>query len=51
VGGADVFITLEHLVRTREVAPGDHVLLISQGPGWMSTACVVTVVDVPAWAV
>ncbi|MGA5179912.1 ketoacyl-ACP synthase III family protein [Streptomyces sp. R02] len=51
VGGADVFITLEHLVRTREVAPGDHVLLVSQGPGWMSTACVVTVLDLPAWAV
>ncbi|WP_244328977.1 ketoacyl-ACP synthase III family protein [Streptomyces marokkonensis] len=51
VGGTDVFITLEHLVRTREVAPGDHVLLVSQGPGWMSTACVVTVLDLPAWAV
>ncbi|MDX3585856.1 ketoacyl-ACP synthase III family protein [Streptomyces europaeiscabiei] len=51
VGGADVFITLEHLVRTREVAPGDHVLLISQGPGWMCTACVVTLVDLPTWAI
>ncbi|MDX3803576.1 ketoacyl-ACP synthase III family protein [Streptomyces sp. AK04-3B] len=50
VGGADVFITLEHLVRTREVAPGDHVLLISQGPGWMCTAAVVTLVDLPTWA-
>ncbi|MFE1252047.1 ketoacyl-ACP synthase III family protein [Streptomyces sp. NPDC058735] len=51
VGGTDVFITLEHLVRTRAVAPGEHVLLVSQGPGWMSTACVVTVLDLPAWAV
>lgn len=51
VGGADVFITLEHLITTREVAPGDHVLLMSQGPGWMSTACVVTILDLPAWAV
>ncbi|MEV5431948.1 ketoacyl-ACP synthase III family protein [Streptomyces sp. NPDC052701] len=51
VGGADVFITLEHLVRTREVGPGDHVLLISQGPGWICTACVVTITDLPAWAV
>ncbi len=33
VGGADVFITLEHLVRTRAVSPGDHVLLVSQGAG------------------
>ncbi|MEU8976797.1 ketoacyl-ACP synthase III family protein [Streptomyces monashensis] len=51
VGGADVFITLEHLVRTREVGPGDHVLLVSQGPGWICTACVVTINELPAWAV
>ncbi|WP_432146317.1 ketoacyl-ACP synthase III family protein [Streptomyces sp. bgisy084] len=51
VGGADVFLTLEHLVRTREVGPGDHVLLISQGPGWMCTACVITIRELPAWAV
>ncbi|WP_055495829.1 ketoacyl-ACP synthase III family protein [Streptomyces sp. TP-A0356] len=51
VGGADVFITLGHLVRTREVGPGDHVLLVSQGPGWICTACVVTITDLPAWAV
>ncbi|MEU6736434.1 ketoacyl-ACP synthase III family protein [Streptomyces physcomitrii] len=51
VGGADVMITLEHLVRTREVEPGDHVLLISQGPGWICTACIVTVTEHPAWAV
>ncbi|MDI5963007.1 ketoacyl-ACP synthase III family protein [Streptomyces sp. SL13] len=51
VGGADVFITLEHLVRTREVGPGDNVLLFSQGPGWISTAAVVTITDTPPWAV
>ncbi|MDO0924393.1 ketoacyl-ACP synthase III family protein [Streptomyces sp. TG1A-8] len=50
VGGADVFITLEHLVRTREVGPGDHVLLVSQGPGWLCSAAVVTVTEVPHWA-
>ncbi|WP_128381911.1 ketoacyl-ACP synthase III family protein [Streptomyces cavernae] len=50
VGGADVFITLEHLVRTREVSPGDHVLLVSQGPGWLCSAAVVTVTDTPHWA-
>ncbi|WP_329141924.1 ketoacyl-ACP synthase III family protein [Streptomyces sp. NBC_01456] len=50
VGGADVFLSLEHLVRTREVGPGDHVLLISQGPGWICTACVVTISELPTWA-
>lgn len=51
IGGADVFVTLEHLVRTAEVGPGDHVLLVSQGPGWICTACVVTLTDLPAWTV
>ncbi|MFC5253343.1 ketoacyl-ACP synthase III family protein [Streptomyces nigrescens] len=51
VGGADVFLALEHLVRTGEVGPGDHVLLVSQGPGWICTACVVIISDLPAWTV
>lgn len=51
VGGADVFISLEHLVRTREVVPGDNVLLFSQGPGWLCSAAVLTITDTPHWAV
>ncbi|WSQ06578.1 ketoacyl-ACP synthase III family protein [Streptomyces sp. NBC_01231] len=51
IGGADPFIALEHLVRTREVTAGDHVLLTSQGPGWICTAAVVTINETPAWAV
>ncbi|MEU5214238.1 ketoacyl-ACP synthase III family protein [Streptomyces sp. NPDC020742] len=50
VGGADVFISLEHLVRTGQVGAGDNVLLISQGPGWLCTACVVTILNPPPWA-
>ncbi|MEV7470084.1 ketoacyl-ACP synthase III family protein [Streptomyces kronopolitis] len=51
VGGADVFISLEHLVRTGEVTAGDNVLLVSQGPGWICTASVVTILDLPPWSV
>ncbi|MYT17594.1 3-oxoacyl-ACP synthase [Streptomyces sp. SID4951] len=50
VGGADVFISLEHLVRTGEVGAGDNVLLFSQAPGWLCTASVVTVLNPPSWA-
>ncbi|MCX5269212.1 ketoacyl-ACP synthase III family protein [Streptomyces sp. NBC_00199] len=49
VGAADLLISLDHLVRTGEVAPGDHVLLLSQGPGWISSAGVVTIKEVPSW--
>nr|QBF51770.1 3-oxoacyl-ACP synthase [Streptomyces caniferus] len=51
VGGADVFISLEHLVRTGEVTAGDNVLLVSQGPGWICTASVVEILDLPPWSV
>ncbi|MFD7033117.1 ketoacyl-ACP synthase III family protein [Streptomyces sp. NPDC059917] len=49
VGAADLVISLDHLVRTGELAPGDHVLLLSQGPGWISSSCVLTITDVPTW--
>ena len=49
VGAADLIISLDHLVRTGELSPGDHVLLLSQGPGWISSSAVVTITDVPAW--
>ncbi|MFI0907715.1 ketoacyl-ACP synthase III family protein [Streptomyces sioyaensis] len=51
VGGADVFISLEHLVRTGELTASDNVLLVSQGPGWICTASVVTILDLPPWSV
>ncbi|XUL94498.1 3-oxoacyl-[acyl-carrier-protein] synthase III C-terminal domain-containing protein (plasmid) [Streptomyces galilaeus] len=49
VGAADLIISLDHLVRTGELSPGDHVLLLSQGPGWISSSAVVTITDIPAW--
>ncbi|MFJ7208089.1 ketoacyl-ACP synthase III family protein [Streptomyces sp. NPDC098789] len=48
-GGADIFITLEHAVRTGELVPGDHVLMTSQGPGWVCSATVLTIGELPAW--
>ncbi|NED88358.1 3-oxoacyl-ACP synthase [Streptomyces sp. SID11233] len=48
VGAADLLISLDHLVRTGELARGDHVLLLSQGPGWISSSAVVTITDLPA---
>ncbi|MEU3985270.1 ketoacyl-ACP synthase III family protein [Streptomyces sp. NPDC026672] len=50
IGGADTFIALEHLIRTGEVGPGDNVLLMSHGPGWICAAAVVTVTRTPDWA-
>ncbi|MFJ9567874.1 ketoacyl-ACP synthase III family protein [Streptomyces fuscichromogenes] len=49
VGAADLLISLDHLIRAGELAPGDHVLLLSQGPGWISSSAVVTITGIPAW--
>ncbi|MFJ9819114.1 3-oxoacyl-[acyl-carrier-protein] synthase III C-terminal domain-containing protein [Streptomyces sp. NPDC101151] len=49
-GGADIFITLEHLARTGELRPGDNVLMTSQGPGWICSSAVLTVTGEPSWS-
>jgi 3-oxoacyl-[acyl-carrier-protein] synthase III len=49
-GAADLFISLEHLLCAGELSPGDHVMLTSQGPGWICSACVFTILERPNWA-
>ncbi|MBT2383222.1 ketoacyl-ACP synthase III family protein [Streptomyces sp. ISL-11] len=48
-GGADIFITLDHLARTGQLQPGDNVLMTSQGPGWICSSCILTITEVPSW--
>jgi 3-oxoacyl-[acyl-carrier-protein] synthase III len=50
VGAADPFISLEHLLCAGELSPGDHVLLISQGPGWICSSCVLAIRERPGWS-
>ncbi|GAA3850043.1 ketoacyl-ACP synthase III family protein [Saccharothrix violaceirubra] len=47
VGAADPFIGLEHLWRTGEVGPGDHVLLIANAPGMEAGCAVLEIVEPP----
>ncbi|MFH8367681.1 ketoacyl-ACP synthase III family protein [Streptomyces sp. NPDC018031] len=47
-GAADIGIQLNHLLETGQVAAGDHLVMMSAGPGIMITAAVVTVLDPPA---
>ncbi|MFH8476550.1 ketoacyl-ACP synthase III family protein [Streptomyces sp. NPDC018000] len=48
-GAADVGLQLNHLVEDGQVSPGDHLLMLSAGPGIMITAAVVTVLEAPSW--
>lgn len=50
LGGGDQFAGLAHLVETKQVAPGDRVLLVGVGAGFTWSAAVVEVDDVPYWS-
>lgn len=50
MGGCDMAVSLNHLMTTGQVAVGDHILMTSSGPGWVSSSAVLTILDVPSWA-
>jgi 3-oxoacyl-[acyl-carrier-protein] synthase III len=50
IGASDHVISLDRLLRTGELTAGDHVLLVSYGGGWNTTATVLRIMHVPAWA-
>jgi 3-oxoacyl-[acyl-carrier-protein] synthase III len=49
IGAGDWAAGLEHLVMTRAVLPGDHVLLFGGGAGYTCTTAVVEILDLPEW--
>jgi 3-oxoacyl-[acyl-carrier-protein] synthase III len=49
LGPADHTVSLEHLVRSGQVGPGDHVLMVGGSAGYNVAAAVITVTDDPQW--
>lgn len=49
-GASDQVLALDHLVLTRELGPGDHLLMLGQGPGVVLSGAVVEIVYSPPWA-
>ena len=49
VGAGDWVLGLEHLLTTRALVPGDHVLLFGGGAGYTCTAAVVEILELPEW--
>lgn len=47
----DQIVGLNHLVETREVGAGDHVLIVAHGGGVSITCAVVRIEHLPTWAV
>jgi len=49
-GASDQILALEHLVAAGELGPGDHLLMLGQGPGVVLSGAVMEILDSPAWA-
>jgi 3-oxoacyl-[acyl-carrier-protein] synthase III len=48
-GAGDQVLGLDHLLRTGQVGPGDHVLMLGLGPGISISGAAVQIVERPAW--
>ncbi|MET9616456.1 ketoacyl-ACP synthase III family protein [Kitasatospora indigofera] len=49
MGAADHLVNLNHLVETRPLSPGDKVLTIGVGTGFMWTAFIIEILETPSW--
>jgi 3-oxoacyl-[acyl-carrier-protein] synthase III len=49
LGASDQIVSLEHLVSTGELRPGDHVLMLGVGPGVTVSGAVVQMVEPAPW--
>ncbi|MFI5916531.1 ketoacyl-ACP synthase III family protein [Dactylosporangium sp. NPDC051541] len=48
-GASDQILAIDHLLRTRQVGPGDHLLLMSSAPGIVLSCAVVQILEHPSW--
>ncbi|WP_255955338.1 ketoacyl-ACP synthase III family protein [Streptomyces odontomachi] len=46
-GASDQLLALDHLLSTGELQPGDHLLMLANGPGVVISAAVVKILDTP----
>lgn len=48
-GASDQFLALDHLIRTRQLAAGDYVLMAGIAPGLSLSSAVIEILDPPTW--
>ncbi|MFF5113927.1 ketoacyl-ACP synthase III family protein [Streptosporangium sp. NPDC000509] len=49
-GASDHILSFEHLVRTGELKPGEHMLMLGTAPGLVLSCAIVQVLEQTAWA-
>jgi len=50
LGTADHMVSLDHLLSTGRVGPGDHLLMMGMAPGITYSCAVIKILSVPPWA-
>ncbi|MFF3437956.1 ketoacyl-ACP synthase III family protein [Streptosporangium sp. NPDC002721] len=48
-GASDQVLSLDHLLLTGRLGPGDHMLMLGTGPGVTVSSAVIKVIDKPQW--
>ncbi|AQZ63725.1 3-oxoacyl-[acyl-carrier-protein] synthase, KASIII [[Actinomadura] parvosata subsp. kistnae] len=48
-GASDQVLSLDHLLATGQLRPGDHLLMLGTGPGVTVSGAVITITDTPQW--
>ncbi|WP_066376126.1 ketoacyl-ACP synthase III family protein [Herbidospora mongoliensis] len=48
-GASDQVLSLDHLLMTGQLGPGDHMLMLGTGPGVTVSCAVIKIVDNPQW--
>ncbi|MFD2353986.1 ketoacyl-ACP synthase III family protein [Nonomuraea ferruginea] len=48
-GASDQILSLDHLLTTGQLRPGDHMLMLGTGPGVTVSGAVIKIIDTPPW--